>query len=336
MSRVYHIPQIDPELLTYEFEWPFPVQSSCYLVGSWDNWQNRIPMYRRGRSEPYYCWVNLKEGEYQYKLIVDDAYRCLPFQDIRQNASGHFNNVLQVVDEPFTFKLEEEPISDSEPAEYSIPGLFGEPCYRIGIPITYCSTASSVKIVGSWDRWNEQLPMRKRSNGEFYYQLNLGPGQYAFKFVVDNEYVCREDLPTQNDKKGNVNNVLLVDDDLNCWPDMTPPTDLTPVMMPKSLLGKSTMDTQNITFHYYGPAENVKLSGSFDNWGTNLPMKQLEQNHFEIQMCLPQKEFDFKFLVDGKTWCISEEYEQRFDTMGNVNNHVSLGMSKEVAAGIGF
>ena len=68
-----------------------------------------------------------------------------------------------------------------------------------------------VHVTGSFNHWGERIPLR-RSGGDFVVCLNLLPGTYQFKFIVDNEWRYATDQPTVRDQMGNINNCLTVED----------------------------------------------------------------------------------------------------------------------------
>ena len=64
----------------------------------------------------------------------------------------------------------------------------------------------------------------------------------------------------------------------------------------------------NVTFtlpkELAGSAGKVNLVGEFNNWDTqSLPMKKLKNGDFSVSLELEKlKEYQFKYLVDGKEW----------------------------------
>ena len=41
--------------------------------------------------------------------------------------------------------------------------------------------------------------------------LQLKPGEYFYKFLVDNEWVCSDEFDKEMDQYGNINNYLLIE-----------------------------------------------------------------------------------------------------------------------------
>lgn len=69
----------------------------------------------------------------------------------------------------------------------------------------------SVSVTGSFNNWGERIPLR-RSGNDFVVCLNLMPGTYQYKFIVDNEWRYATDQSTVRDEMGNINNCTTVED----------------------------------------------------------------------------------------------------------------------------
>eukprot|EP00310_Coccolithus_braarudii_P017160 CAMPEP_0183338512 /NCGR_PEP_ID=MMETSP0164_2-20130417/5776_1 /TAXON_ID=221442 /ORGANISM="Coccolithus pelagicus ssp braarudi, Strain PLY182g" /LENGTH=319 /DNA_ID=CAMNT_0025508373 /DNA_START=45 /DNA_END=1004 /DNA_ORIENTATION=- len=70
---------------------------------------------------------------------------------------------------------------------------------------------NSVYVTGSFNAWGERIPM-KRSGQDCVVCLNLLPGTYQYKFIVDNEWRFAADQSTVRDEMGNINNLVQVED----------------------------------------------------------------------------------------------------------------------------
>ncbi|KAE9605494.1 hypothetical protein Lal_00025015 [Lupinus albus] len=77
--------------------------------------------------------------------------------------------------------------------------------------VVWPNTASEVLLVGSFDGWSTQRKMDKSSTGIFSVCLQLYPGKYEIKFIVDGEWKIDPMLPIV-DNNGHVNNLLVVYD----------------------------------------------------------------------------------------------------------------------------
>ncbi|KAL8157191.1 protein PTST homolog 2, chloroplastic isoform X2 [Apium graveolens] len=75
--------------------------------------------------------------------------------------------------------------------------------------IIWPNSASEVLLTGSFDGWTTQRKMEKSITGIFSATLQLYPGRYEIKFIVDGAWRCDPLRPTvQND--GYENNILIV------------------------------------------------------------------------------------------------------------------------------
>jgi len=52
--------------------------------------------------------------------------------------------------------------------------------------------------------------MNKKCPAGVSLELNLAPGVYQYKFVVNDEWKCDPNSATQQDEAGNVNNQIIV------------------------------------------------------------------------------------------------------------------------------
>jgi len=73
--------------------------------------------------------------------------------------------------------------------------------------------ANTVTLVGSFTNWVENpIELKKTDfNGYFQTTIDLEPGIYEYKFIIDGRRWCYDILkPTKADQKGNRNNVVTV------------------------------------------------------------------------------------------------------------------------------
>ena len=77
-----------------------------------------------------------------------------------------------------------------------------------------CCAVEKVQLAGSFTQW-EPVDMEKNSaesTGEKWaLKLDLSPGEYEFKFVVDGKWLHNELLPTKTNDEGIINNVITVE-----------------------------------------------------------------------------------------------------------------------------
>lgn len=70
---------------------------------------------------------------------------------------------------------------------------------------------STVTVVGSWDGWKHQTPMKSDGErGVWQAKKELPVGIVSFKFVVDGQWTTSRDYGVQDDGFGGVNNTMEV------------------------------------------------------------------------------------------------------------------------------
>jgi len=84
----------------------------------------------------------------------------------------------------------------------------------VEVNIRWRGEGKNVQVAGEFSNW-ETKDLQKKEDGSWMIKLNLSPGKYMYKFVVDNEWMVNQDMPTANDDQGNKNNLLEVEDGEN-------------------------------------------------------------------------------------------------------------------------
>ncbi|KAJ4457861.1 hypothetical protein PAPYR_6539 [Paratrimastix pyriformis] len=110
----------------------------------------------------------------------------------------------------------------SQPVEVE-PLISPEETFARTVLFSYGSPCDTASVVGSFDGWRSRVPLLKIADNPYtpanhpirhtgrYALLVLPKGRYAYKFIVNGfHWVIRDDLPTERDAEGNVNNVLVI------------------------------------------------------------------------------------------------------------------------------
>ena len=85
------------------------------------------------------------------------------------------------------------------------PSLKGNTTFRL----KGHAEASVVVLTGSFNNWNQSQLLFGREGGDWVCRIDLDPGVYQYKFVVDGNWLLDPTNPdTAEDEAGNVNNVL--------------------------------------------------------------------------------------------------------------------------------
>lgn len=87
------------------------------------------------------------------------------------------------------------------------PSLRGNTTFRL----RGHADARVVALAGSFNNWSQSQHLFGREGGEWVCRLDLDPGVYTYKLVVDGNWMLDPANPsTQEDEAGNVNNVVEV------------------------------------------------------------------------------------------------------------------------------
>ncbi|KAF2020239.1 carbohydrate-binding module family 48 protein [Aaosphaeria arxii CBS 175.79] len=76
---------------------------------------------------------------------------------------------------------------------------------------TWAHAANEVYVTGDFDDWKQTVKLEKE-DGVFQKTVELPKAKTAYKFVVDGQWVTNDSHPSEDDGKGNHNNVLVPDD----------------------------------------------------------------------------------------------------------------------------
>ena len=105
-----------------------------------------------------------------------------------------------------TFVYEGEPFT-ARRVELPAPSLKGNTTFRL----KGHGEASVVALAGSFNNWNQSQLLFGREGDEWVCRLDLDPGVYQYKFIVDGDWLLDPSNPeTAEDEAGNVNNVVEV------------------------------------------------------------------------------------------------------------------------------
>jgi hypothetical protein len=87
------------------------------------------------------------------------------------------------------------------------PSLKGNTTFRL----KGHADAALVVLTGSFDNWNQSQLLFAREGDEWVCRVDLDPGVYQYKFIVDGDWLLDPSNPdTAEDEAGNVNNVIEV------------------------------------------------------------------------------------------------------------------------------
>ena len=105
-----------------------------------------------------------------------------------------------------TFVYEGESFTAAR-VELPPPSLKGNTAFRL----RGHAEARVVALAGSFNNWNQSQLLFGREGDEWVCRIDLDPGIYTYKFVVDGNWILDPANPeTQEDEAGNVNSIIKV------------------------------------------------------------------------------------------------------------------------------
>jgi hypothetical protein len=224
-----------------------------YVAGSFNNWDSKELLMTKtasGWELPLY----LADGTHTYRFVVDGNWMADPGN--KETLPNEFNEVNSVI--------------------------------RIGKPYLFYlkgyTDAKQVLLSGSFNNWRkDELYMKKTATG-WELPYTLGPGNYQYRFIVDNKWVSQSEA---------------INRDANSYFVIQP----------------------NYTFRLKGfdKAKNIFLAGDFNDWSPDTFLMQREGNEWVFSVNLSPGKHLYKFIVDGK-WILdpgNKLWEQNEHDTGN-------------------
>lgn len=219
--------------------------AKVYISGTFNNWStSQTPM--KFTRHGWTIDLNLKPGKYEYKYIVDGGWTTDPENNLREkNDAGSDNSVVY--------------------------------CYNHVFRLKGHTDAARVVVTGNFYGWNPGgLSMNRTSDG-WSLPVYLGDGTYAYKFIVDGEWITDPANPlVRSDASGNKNSFLSIG---------------TPYVF--KLEG-------------FTSAEKVVLTGSFNGWNEKELVMDKTSAGWQLPYVIGSGNYEYKFIVDGK-WITDPE-----------------------------
>ncbi len=215
----------------YKFSYFAPSSRYVTLAGNFNNWGGTLV----GRYDPtigimtdedgdgvWVIVVPLPSGRYQYKFVLDGGVVWeLDPNNPDTDFEGGFENSLVIV--PQNIQYEPAIITgtmigttDDLPGERAKRDEAAEAAAQEMVEVSFeyeNDSAGEVYIAGTFNDWDPSvLRFEKGDDGIFRVTLELAPGKYEYKFVVDGTWVEDPANPdTMDDPYGGKNSVLTVE-----------------------------------------------------------------------------------------------------------------------------
>lgn len=220
--------------------------NNVYLSGSFNQWATEELRMIKTDTAWYYD-IKLNAGKHLYKFIVDGEWKSDVENKIKESDTYKgFNSVYFECNH--VFKL----------AGYD--------------------NAKKVIIAGSFNDWNERDLNMIKGKTQWYLPVYLKDGSYAYKFIVDRNWILDPANKDQRDDgSGNINSFIS--------------------------FGKST----EFELKGFIEAKEVLLAGEFNGWSSfNIKLNKKNEQTWACNYVLAPGNYQHKYIIDG-TWYPAKE-----------------------------
>lgn len=212
--------------------------SNVYLSGSFNAWATEnINMTKTDTA--WICDITLTPGKHLYKFIVDGEWVNDPENKQKEDDTyDAYNSVYFECNYEFVLK------------NYS--------------------TAKKAILAGSFNNWDEKDLVMKKVNDTWKLSVYLQDGTYAYKFIVDRQWItdpmCNKNI---DDGFGNINSILSI----------------------------GTPTVFNVL--NFEKAREVYLAGEFNNWRESEIKMIRDKNVWRCEYVITPGNYFYKYIVDG-------------------------------------
>ncbi|MBX7245105.1 MAG: hypothetical protein K1X53_06380 [Candidatus Sumerlaeaceae bacterium] len=197
--------------------------------------------------------------------------------------------------------------------------------------------AKSVSLAGSFNNWDPQkTAMNRGGEGKFTVELDLAPGTYGYKFVINGDkWVPDPANPeSEDDNYGGRNSVLRIPEGGSAGAEQTTVTKPSNKSSPFASVEIEALGRQHnsVTFKYAATqASRVNLAGSFNGWNKEADPMKKEGNVFKATKMLDDDNYTYKFVVDGENWVHDPENpESEDDGHQGQNSVLRIGPGSQI------
>ncbi|MEK8023391.1 MAG: hypothetical protein AAB229_06220 [Candidatus Hydrogenedentota bacterium] len=281
-----------------------PDARSVLIRGSWNQWGKPIACIRDATGR-WGGMVRLREGTYQYVLVINDQTRIADPENPRtaMDAEGATVSVVVVGSGAPATVPAPAPIPVPQPAASAPPA---QPAASDGVVFTVDAPgANLVEVMGSWNGWSQPTVATKGSDGKWKATIKLPAGDYTFKYRKDGDW----DALNKDDRKLNVaaNGKATFSGataPAAAVPDAAPVGPLPPTPPGTDFSATPAVVTQDerILFGYSDPfVGKVAIAGEFNGWDKNKnPMTRSADGIWRAVMTIKEGRYKWKFVSDDQ------------------------------------
>ena len=271
--------------------------SSVSVAGEFNEWNTETDPMKKNTEGIWELTLKLDPGKYMYKFVINGTdWRADPSNtDEADDGLGGKNSLLIVGSQPKTEKIEptkkvNKDNKDTFPITFTYKPLTGG--------------KKNVYLAGDFNNWSDSTTPMEEDSGIYEVTLNLIKGKYAYKFVIDGNWITDDNADDFiGDGYGGQNSIRYVGkkEDLNAL--------------------------RRVEF-VYKPENAVKevyLAGSLNDWNQKANKMQADEDGvYKTTLLLKPEEYHYKFVVNGTDWVTDENAASFVEDGFGGNNSVII------------
>ncbi|MBN2169767.1 MAG: hypothetical protein JW819_00435 [Candidatus Krumholzibacteriota bacterium] len=293
------------------FQFTAPGAGRVEVAGTFNGWSPTL--MQKGEGDLWTFTLDLAPGEYQYKFVIDGAWREDPAaESYVDDGYGGRNGVFTMGDAAKTLGAAGAAAGAVSKAPAAAAGAT--------VPVTFTFEPKTggvrdVFLAGSFNDWSPDRDAMRDEDGDGVYTitLQLPRGRSLYKFVVDGTWLADENAAeSEDDGYGGQNSIIHAG-------------------------GGAATGMFRVPFRYKatGRPGQVFLAGSFNDWSPDRDaMSDADGDGvWELTLVLPAGEVVYKFVADGN-WITDHEGADTFvdDGYGGQNSVLDVDERFEAVA----
>jgi cyclomaltodextrinase / maltogenic alpha-amylase / neopullulanase len=306
--------------------------SSVFLAGDFNGWSDGSDKMQNDGGT-WTLTLELDPGSYMYKFVADGNW----LQDeSNPNASddgfGGKNSLVNVVGDAAMFAAGGEGSGLAAPVA---PAIAETVATGGDVTVEFQVTApgaGSVFLAGDFNGWSDSANKMLEKDGTWSLAMNLAPGQYGYKFVIDGSWTQDEANPQSNDDGFGGKNSLV---DVKAGSSkMAAASGAGAAVSSTSGTAASDGDKalRSVEFSYTPVISGVGgifLAGSFNDWNDSKTKMTDPDNDgtYTVTLLLAPGSYQYKYVVDGNWQADPNNPEGSEDGFGGQNSVLNVDTS---------
>lgn len=201
------------------------------------------------------------------------------------------------------------------------------------VPVTFTHQApgaSQVYLAGEFNNWSDSANAMTGADGTWTLTIDLAPGDYQYKFVVDGTWTADKANPdAADDGFGGKNSVAKVPAGVDAFAVGGGEAAVAAAAAPEPLTGAGGGACQ-VTFRYEAPgAGGVFLAGEFNGWSDSASPMTNTDGVWTRTVALAPGTYQYKFVADGQWLQDPNNPEGTGDGFGGQNSVLKVPFGKD-------